>query len=66
MTNPKSPCYKTCLDSRRIKSHAIDNLIELEGSNGYSDDLLAPKDHNRFVKTNAKGRRWYLISHYIR
>lgn len=65
MTNPKSPCFKTGLDSRRIASHAIDDLMKLEGSNGYSDDPLAPKDRGRFAKTNAKGRRWYLISHYI-
>ncbi|EED23185.1 hypothetical protein TSTA_066350 [Talaromyces stipitatus ATCC 10500] len=65
MTNPKSPCFKTRLNSRRIASHAIDYLMKLDGSNGYSDDPLAPKDRGRFAKTNAKGRRWYLISHYI-
>jgi hypothetical protein len=65
MTNPKSPCFKTDLNSCRIVSYAIDHLMKLEGSNGYFDDLLASKDCGCFAKTNAKGRRWYLISHYI-
>ncbi|KAF5006520.1 hypothetical protein F66182_15823, partial [Fusarium sp. NRRL 66182] len=60
LSNPKSPHYKTNLNKRKPASHAIDDLMNLEGS-----DRLAPKDRRHFINSNAKGRRWYLISHYI-
>ncbi|EED15814.1 conserved serine-proline rich protein [Talaromyces stipitatus ATCC 10500] len=65
MANPESHNYKTGLNRRRIPSHAIDKLMGLEGGDRYSENPLASKDRRHFVNTNARGRRWYLISHYI-
>ncbi|KAF3384041.1 hypothetical protein DPV78_012718 [Talaromyces pinophilus] len=51
-----SEALLTYLNSYRIKNYAINNLIELEDSNSYSNNLLVFKDHSHFVKTNTKGR----------